>query len=236
MMTVRAAGNRRALWRGGASCRALLLAALTLLSAVARADDAEEARRLYHEGETAFGMGRFLDAAAAFERAYTLSHKSQLLWNIAQAYRRQYDDDHDLGRLRHAIALYRNFIDLAPPAERRDGTQALAAAEAELRAREAAPAVPARSPVPTNGAKPTAPGSLVEAKPPAATTVTPTGVDAAESEEKKPAAPVYKKWWLWTIVGVVAAGGAAAGTAVALGQPKDTPLDGSAHTTFSVSF
>ena len=34
--------------------------------------------------------------------------------------------------------------------------------------------------------------------------------------------PVYKRWWLWTIVGVVVAG-AAAGTAILLIRANDEP-------------
>jgi hypothetical protein len=44
----------------------------------------------------------------------------------------------------------------------------------------------------------------------AASAVTAAGKDAAPSAEK----PVWKRWWLWTIVGVVVAGGVATGAAL----------------------
>ena len=36
-----------------------------------------------------------------------------------------------------------------------------------------------------------------------------------DGKEKK---PVYKEWWLWTVVGVVVAGGVAAGVVCGLGK------------------
>lgn len=53
----------------------------------------------------------------------------------------------------------------------------------------------------------------------------------ALAEEREKSEPVYKKWWLWTIVGVVAAG-AATGLAVGLsgrekqGEPSASNLEG----------
>jgi hypothetical protein len=35
--------------------------------------------------------------------------------------------------------------------------------------------------------------------------------------------PTYKKWWVWTLVGVAVAGGAAAGIAVAATRPGSAP-------------
>lgn len=54
----------------------------------------------------------------------------------------------------------------------------------------------------------------------------PTPIDSAPSER----VPVYKRWWLWTIVGVVVAG-AAAGTAVALTRKTTTEYRGVATDT-----
>lgn len=50
-------------------------------------------------------------------------------------------------------------------------------------------------------------------------------------EEKK---PVYKEWWLWTVVGVVVAGGVAAGVVCGLG--KCTSGGGSGGATLDVNF
>lgn len=48
-----------------------------------------------------------------------------------------------------------------------------------------------------------------------------TGEERGNADRAEPV-PVYKRWWLWTIVGVVVAG-AAAGTAIALTRANDEP-------------
>jgi hypothetical protein len=49
-----------------------------------------------------------------------------------------------------------------------------------------------------------------------------TPVVAAAPQKSQPHAdrtPLYKKWWLWTIVGVVVAGGVVAGAVVGTQKP-----------------
>jgi hypothetical protein len=48
---------------------------------------------------------------------------------------------------------------------------------------------------------------------------TSAGADPHRTAEAK---PLYKKWWLWTTLGIVVAG-AAAGTAIALTRNHDQP-------------
>ena len=52
-----------------------------------------------------------------------------------------------------------------------------------------------------------------------------------DSKEKK---PVYKEWWLWTVVGVVVAGGVAAGVVCGLG--KCTSGGGGSGATLDINF
>jgi tetratricopeptide (TPR) repeat protein len=98
------------------------------------AAEAPDARQLFQAGQAAFAAGDFVEAAQTFEAAYKLSNRYQLLWNIALSYRRQWEMDHDFTKLRRAIAVYRNFLELAPPDEQAEATAALASAEAELAA------------------------------------------------------------------------------------------------------
>ena len=55
--------------------------------------------------------------------------------------------------------------------------------------------------------------------------------DQKDSKEKK---PVYKEWWLWTVVGVVVAGGVAAGVVCGLGMCSGG--SGSSGATLDVNF
>jgi tetratricopeptide (TPR) repeat protein len=86
-----------------------LCAALLLMSATARADDAD-ARAIYHQGEVAYQLGRFGEAAAHFERAYEMSQRASILFDVAQSYRQWWAGSHDLEHLRKAIAVYRSFL------------------------------------------------------------------------------------------------------------------------------
>lgn len=70
---------------------ALAPAAFALPSApgkkVSRKDDAR-ARKLFVKGDRAYADGRYEDAAKAFEKAYELSGRSSLLFNLGNAYER----------------------------------------------------------------------------------------------------------------------------------------------------
>lgn len=54
---------------------------------VSKTDDAH-ARKLYKQGDKAYAEGRYEDAAADFEKAYALSGRPLLLFNLANAYER----------------------------------------------------------------------------------------------------------------------------------------------------
>jgi tetratricopeptide (TPR) repeat protein len=82
----------------------LTVVALILVTAVAplaraqddRASD-NDARAQFDVGRAAYDEGRFEDAAGAFRRAYVLSPRYQLLYNIGQAELRGGHDDRALG-------------------------------------------------------------------------------------------------------------------------------------------
>ncbi len=82
----------------------LTAVALVLVTAIAplaraqsdRASDAD-ARTQFDAGRAAYDEGRFEEAASAFRRAYVLSPRYQLLYNIGQAELRAGHDDRALG-------------------------------------------------------------------------------------------------------------------------------------------
>lgn len=98
--------------------RCWIVLALLLLAAapgIARAqvdsrDD--EARALFTAGHTAFEDGRFADALPDFQRAYDLSHRPELLYNIGQCHE----------HLRHdseAVAAFESYLAAVPDAPNR---------------------------------------------------------------------------------------------------------------------
>src|SRR3989304_4382708 len=95
---------------GARVCVSLAVAfALSTVGAAARAQEASnesldrEARALFDAGSTAFEDARYGDALGYFRRAYELSHRPALLYNIGLA----------ADRLRHdedALAAFQQFL------------------------------------------------------------------------------------------------------------------------------
>jgi tetratricopeptide (TPR) repeat protein len=131
----------------------------------------EEAKSHFKVGKTLYEAGRFSEAASEFEKAYALSKKEQLLYNIYVAYR-------DASDLPHAIDALRSYLDAAQlEPDERVNLQARLRAMEEANARaaatkpepETAPAVATPVPAP---AEP--PAAAVAAPAPAATQAAPS--------------------------------------------------------------
>ncbi len=135
-----------------------VLVVMLASSSVARAQDAPpaadsadvgsdaEARGLFSAGEAAYGAGRFEDALGYFRRAYELSRRPQLLYNIGVA-------ASNAGHDREALDAFERYVAEVPDAPNRasvegritalrrqleeadDAARRLAEAEAEARAR-----------------------------------------------------------------------------------------------------
>jgi tetratricopeptide (TPR) repeat protein len=108
---------------------AVVVATSLLFASPARAQSEpadEAARAVYDRGAEHYAAGRFEAAAADFERAYALSRRPQLFYNLYLAYR-------DSGERERAATALRRFLasDAVPPEMNR------AHLEARLRALEA---------------------------------------------------------------------------------------------------
>lgn len=186
--------------------RLTFLIALVLIPAVVHAEDKAAARAAYAEGRRHYDLNEFTQALESFKRAYVAFEDPVFLFNIAQCHRQ-------LGNRDDAIKFYRSYLRNQPDAPNRDEVNATIArlegeiAEQKRRDRQAAEAAKAAAPPPATAAL-------------APTPTTTTLVATAPAPTHR--TPVYKKWWLWTIVGVVAAG-AAAGIAVGLTSQRKEP-------------
>ncbi len=82
--------------------------------------DLERARVIYNEGEAAYRVGRFDEAAARYEESYRIIKVPMILFDIAQSLRR-WDEtgNQDLRRLKKALDLYQTFVREAPTARQR---------------------------------------------------------------------------------------------------------------------
>ncbi len=110
-----------------------------------------------------------------------------------------------------ALRFYKTYLKKLPDASNRDEVQRLIVLlEAQLKDEKTVQAVP-----PTGTIDPAAKTKAV-IEPGPSVTVAATTIVAQPSRTT----PVYKKWWLWTVVGVAVAGAAVGiGLGVALSKP-----------------
>ncbi|HTA21188.1 MAG TPA: tetratricopeptide repeat protein [Polyangia bacterium] len=200
-------------------------------------DDEKEARRLFEHAELEFNVGKFPEALADYQSAYEAKPLPGFLFNIAQCYR-------NMGNFERARFFFRRYLALEPRAPNRHRVDELIAEmsrQLEAKQAEAAASASATSP-PSVAAKPadasdtmppTPPPALVE--PMASTSTSPVAPSAVLVTTPAPVAPparrpVWKRWWFWTGVAAVVAGGAVA--AYVLTRPTTqtpgslAPIDG----------
>ena len=184
--------------------RVWILFALLLLAGSARAEDKAKAREAFRVGTQHFKLGEYDQALDSFKEAYRNFESPVFLYNIAQCERQ-------LDHKQEAIRFYRQYLADAKDAPNRDEVQAIITKlQSALDEQRAAGAKPPQAPM---EAAPTTP-------PPATTTNAATLTATAPPPEKT---PVYKKWWLWTAVGVVAVG-IGVGLGVGLGTSSSGSL------------
>ena len=165
-----------------------------LLALPVAADDTTDARAHYARGTKLYDLGRYLDAAKEYEATYELKDDPVILFNIGQAYRlgHAYPD---------AIRAYKSYLRRVPEAPQR------AAIEGYIAEMQAA----------IDREQPKQP--IVTTPPPAPVVTAPA---SAATPSDRTATPVYKKWWLWTIVGGVVVAGVVVGVTVGVLAGRDS--------------
>jgi tetratricopeptide (TPR) repeat protein len=150
-----------------------------------------EVDRLATRGQQLLDRGETQAAIAAFRRAYELRADARFLYDIAECYRQ-------LGLVDQALHFYQSYLSAAPDAPDRDDVEAQIAA---LERRGPAPQPPAPA------LKPSFQNDVVIVP-------VPEGPAPDASHER----PLWKRWWVWTAVGVVVVGGTV--LAFTLGRDK----------------
>jgi tetratricopeptide (TPR) repeat protein len=162
----------------------------------------------YEQALSQYDAGRYDDALAGFQAAYARRQMPWLLINIGRAVQR-------LGRPQEAINYYERYKKAEPNID----------PEAEKRVNkyiEQARALLEQTPEQPNLPIPPKP----EPTPPPTGTLTASPSPTAPTPPPPPATkPIYKKWWFWTIIGVVAAGAVAGGVAGGLASQKKPPAE-----------
>jgi tetratricopeptide (TPR) repeat protein len=169
------------------------------LGGVAFAQDVGKARGLFISGSKHFDLGEYEQALADFKEAYRIKDDPVLLYNIAQCHRLLKHDE-------EALRAYKSFLHRAPDSPvRPEVEQRILALEQSIEAQKKATSMP--------------PDRVLEKPQPEPATTPPpmvTATPAVTASAPPPKQPVYKKWWLWTAVGVVAAAGVGVGLGVGL--------------------
>ena len=92
--------------------------------------DLDRAKDSFKAGATAYAAGDYLAAIQALDAAYQLTPLPAIAFSLAQAHRRQYFVDHRREHLDRSIALFRQYIEVAPGGSRRaDALDALSQLE-----------------------------------------------------------------------------------------------------------
>jgi tetratricopeptide (TPR) repeat protein len=204
-----------------------LAGGLVLLLAIAAqaqsASETEQLRKHFEDGSKAFNLGEFKHAVEEYKAAYNIRPDPVFLYNIAQAYRLD-------GNLQQALFFYKSYLTNSPKApNRRECESRIRDLEQQIAAQRAVTSAPPTGTQPPSGMIEPPKSEPPKSEPPKTeppkteppkVETAPALVATAPPPEKK--TPVYKKWWLWTAVGVVAVG-AAVGAGIAVGLQSNTP-------------
>jgi tetratricopeptide (TPR) repeat protein len=173
----------------------------------------EVARSLFQAGKSAYESGNFRDALSFFEQSYQRSQRPALLYNIGQAADRLRQDD-------KAIESFTKYLDQTPDAPNRVHVERRIRAlkEARQERQEQGAKVEAVA-VPSPAAAPT-PEQTAQQVPMTFAQENTGLLRAVSDNEATESEPVTYKWWFWTTVGAVVAGGTAVALALALGGTK----------------
>lgn len=176
--------------------RALVL--LLALAGVARAQSPAEleAREHFTAAQKLFERAHWAEALAEYQASYALSKYPAILYKIALC-------QDQMAQYAAALDAYQKYLEADPKTDRRQGIEDRIAKLKVL----LAPPPPAPAPVETP-----------------AVTPAPAPVAAAPAPVVEKRTPAYKKWWVWTIVGVGVAGVAlGVGLGVGLSQRSFSP-------------
>jgi tetratricopeptide (TPR) repeat protein len=174
-------------------------------------------RTSYQKALALYDEGRYEEALAGFQGAYSRRQMPWLLLNIGRTVQR-------LGRPKEAIGYYERYKKADPnidPETERRVNKYIEQAQALL---EQTPTQPDMT-VPTGPQQDPSGTPGTGTQPPQPTTPQPLNLTPPQppAETQPLATPIYKKWWFWTIIGGVVVAGVV-GTAVGVSQAKKDPL------------
>jgi tetratricopeptide (TPR) repeat protein len=173
-------------------------------------DDAAAARKYYQRGVAHYNLTEYREAIVEFEAAYRLRPDPVFLYNLAQSYRLSNQPE-------LALQFYKTYLRAeSRAANRREVENRIADLERLLQAKQHIQRPPDTT---------LSPGERKAGEPEVAEKTAPVLIAQPKVNvlnKEPPPTPVYKKWWLWTVVGVAAAG-VAVGVGVGVTQGAHYP-------------
>ena len=210
---------------------ALLLGVLLFAASPAVAQPlAQQAKAQALEGKKAFDTGQFSDAITHYSAAYKLKPAPGLLFNLAQSHRR-------LAHFDEALSYFRRYLETNPPKAQAAAVEKLVAQvelekqAADEKARAEAAQLAAREEAAERQRQQEAAeaqrlrleaGRTEAAHAEADATRRKLELEQALKAKADATPPITTRWWFWTALGVVAAGGATVGIIAAQPQPQPT--------------
>jgi hypothetical protein len=172
----------------------------------ARADRAAELK-----AREAFAAGRYEDALGLFAKLYAETLHPVYLRNIGRCHQKLRQPEKAIDKFREYLAKEKKLS--ADERQEIDGYIKDMEALHEEQTRQAAPPPPANPPPPVTpvtpiNSPPPPPNYYVAQPPPPGPTTSATLV--SQPSPPREDAPLYTKWWFWTGIGVVVAGGVVA--------------------------
>jgi tetratricopeptide (TPR) repeat protein len=161
-------------------------------------NEQEAARKAFKDGRVAFDAGRFTEALERFEHAYSLSGRSELLFNIGIAADRIREDE-------RALEAFEQYLEETPDSTHRKQVEQRVIALRQVLARDQREQPRDVAPTPAEVA--------------AASTQAPERSPLGPSPSDRDDDSVLGEWWFWTGAAVLLIAGGA--TAYMLAQPPE---------------
>ena len=204
----------------------VLLVALLSIATVVHARPADttkaEARRHYDAGLAHCTLREYPQAIDEFQAAYRILPDPVFLYNLAQSHRLSNNPE-------QAVYFYQTYLRMAPEAANRAEVEERIAALQKLLAEKRNTERPPDHALPPSDSKATS-AQTTPPPPTATTSETTTTVQATQSPSSHTDhKPLYRRWWFWTITGVVVAG-AAVGIGLGVGLQKSASFNANVGT------
>ena len=181
---------------------ALVVAVVALAGPVHAQSDAAraEAKRHFDQGIRLYNVQSYDEAIVEFKAGYQIDPRPEFLYALGQAQRMNH-------QCKAAIVSYEAFLRTSPAAKQEEAARRqIDVCRTELAAAPAAAAGQPTPPPASDRADAVAPPPASAAAASISEPAVPSAVTPAAPDSRGQAAPVYRRWWFWTLVGGIAAG------------------------------